>query len=342
MDGRLANDTDVIREQGSQIYSCDDPVGLSLLSRTDLPREKWERIRRLQQRKVMYNWKILFFVLLWALAGYTVLNVELFVVQMFCYFAIAFSLMGLPNMMHEALHGLLFKNPSLNRWVGFLCGVPGLVSVSAYRYAHLLHHAHARTEKDPDDIEASARKSMPLVLFYYLFLVVGIYLYIPNVAVNGLRAASRQVRRNVTIEYTLMLGLFGIAFWIFPVAAVLKVWLYPILIAAQISNVRGLAEHGLTTGGNVFTATRTVLSNKFVSFMMCNLNYHLEHHLFPGVPWYNLPKIYSLLQEEYRRAGSSVYLSYTDFLIDFFKISWAGIIPGLRMIPEHIREDICA
>jgi fatty acid desaturase len=105
--------------------------------------------------------------------------------------------------------------------------------------------------------------------------------------------------------------------------------------------VRGLAEHGLTTSDNVFTETRTVRSNRFVSFMMNNLNYHLDHHLFPGVPWYNLPKLHALLREEYVAAGSSIYPSYTAFLIDFLKVTWSGYVPDVRLIPAHLREDVC-
>jgi fatty acid desaturase len=47
---------------------------------------------------------------------------------------------------------------------------------------------------------------------------------------------------------------------------------------------------------------------------MCNLNYHLEHHLFPAVPWYNLPRLHALLAGQYRRAGAYVHRSYLGFL----------------------------
>jgi fatty acid desaturase len=75
--------------------------------------------------------------------------------------------------------------------------------------------------------------------------------------------------------------------------------------------------------------------------MMNNLNYHLDHHLFPGVPWYNLPKLHDILQDEYKAAGSSVYPSYSAFLVDFFKATIKGYTPNVRLIPEHLREDVC-
>ena len=96
-------------------------------------------------------------------------------IQLLCTFIIGCILVGYSVFMHEAVHGLLLKPPRLNRWVGFLCGAPMLVSSAAYRTVHLLHHKYERTDKDPDDAETVARKrSIPLALFYYLFAIIGV------------------------------------------------------------------------------------------------------------------------------------------------------------------------
>lgn len=52
---------------------------------------------------------------------------------------------------------------------------------------------------------------------------------------------------------------------------------------------------------------------------MCNLNYHLEHHIYPAVPWYNIPKLHALLIEDFRKAWASVYSSYFLYLKDVLK-----------------------
>lgn len=323
------------------IYFCDHPKELPLLERRDISKDRWQKIRELQQLDTRYNWKILGFVAIWVLAGWFVMTTEQILIQIVCTVLIAFAVNGLPILMHESCHSLLFKNQFLNRWVGFLCGLPGLITVSAYRSIHLTHHAYTRDHGDPDDIEASANKSIPLVFVYYVVLLIGIYLYIPTVAVVGYKKGKSPMKKDILLEYALLLILYALIFWLFPFEGILKLWLYPVLVAAQLSNVRGIAEHGLTTGGNVYTDTRTVMSNKFVSFFMCNLNYHLEHHLFPGVPWYNLPKLHKMLQVEFRAAGASVYRSYSELLVDFFKTTWNGVTPNVRLIPAHIREEVC-
>jgi len=97
------------------------------------------------------------------------------------------------------------------------------------------------------------------------------------------------------------------------------------IIAMIFANVRSWAEHTQTIPGDLLTQTRTVVSNRVVSFLMCNLNYHLEHHLCPSIPWYNLPAMHKLMQDEYRRRNSFIYTSYLRFLFDAFRNGVHGI-----------------
>ena len=49
------------------------------------------------------------------------------------------------------------------------------------------------------------------------------------------------------------------------------------------------AEHtGLPLEGPILARTRTVDSNAFVRFWLWNMNYHAEHHAWPGIPWHRL------------------------------------------------------
>jgi len=64
--------------------------------------------------------------------------------------------------------------------------------------------------------------------------------------------------------------------------------------------------------------TRTVLMNPVFRFLYLNMNYHLEHHMFPAVPYRNLPKLHDLVKHE---------------LPEPFPNNWAAyraIIPAMR------------
>lgn len=326
----------------SRIYGCPGPAATRALTRNDLSPEVRSEIRALQRLEPRRNLRLLLLVPIAALAGAGALHGPGLLLRTAGTLALAAVLVSLSVVMHEGGHHLLFRSRRLDRVVAFCCGVPVLLSASAYRTLHLRHHAFEHTGRDPDDIETLARKGIPLVLVYYVLLIAGTYLYFPHVALGGLRAArSAGERRAIALEYAAIGAALAAAWWLAP-AAMVRLWLLPMLVAGQLTNLRSLAEHGLTTGGSPFTATRSVRTTSVVAFFLCNLNLHLEHHLFPAVPWYNLPRVHQLLQPACRAAGSSVYEGYGSFLWDFLRTTWSGVVPDVRLLPAHLREEHCA
>ena len=328
------------QERPSRIYFCGKPAALATLDLKALSKEKRDAIRKLHRLEDRHNARILIFFALWAAAAYAALTLKAFGAQALSCLAIVCALIGFSVLLHEASHRLLFKRRTLNYWLGLLCGLPVLLSVSGFRTNHLAHHERRGATGDADDVGANFRDSTGSTLFYYLSILVRAYGFLVPLPLIGLTQGNWQMRAKALFEYALMAACCAVAFRLFPTDAVLKLWIIPLLISAHLTELRAVAEHGLTTRGNTFTATRTVVSNRAVSFVMCNINYHLEHHLFPAVPWYNLPKVNALLRQEYLRASCSVYGSYAAFFRDFFKASWAGISPNARMIPEAARRAI--
>src|SRR5919108_4959313 len=59
--------------------------------------------------------------------------------------------LGLAVLMHDAAHGLLFRNRGVNDWVGrWLCAYPVASDMDAYRPYHLKHHRLTQQADDPD------------------------------------------------------------------------------------------------------------------------------------------------------------------------------------------------
>jgi fatty acid desaturase len=61
--------------------------------------------------------------------------------------------------------------------------------------------------------------------------------------------------------------------------------------------VRGIAEHFALPDETGTDATRHIDANWLERFAIAplNINYHLAHHLFPGIPYYNLPEMTAIL-----------------------------------------------
>ena len=45
-----------------------------------------------------------------------------------------------------------------------------------------------------------------------------------------------------------------------------------------------------------------------------NMNYHLEHHMFPSVPYHALPQLHELVKDELPRPFPSMWSAYRTIL----------------------------
>ncbi|MEM7298419.1 MAG: fatty acid desaturase, partial [Bacteroidota bacterium] len=236
------------------------------------------------------------------------------------YIFIGLIIHGLAALMHEGVHGNIFRKASLDRWFSFAVGLPALVSATAFRANHMHHHQHNRTEHDPDEMTTVANTPGKLRLILNLWLFFGAFYFIlVHIPLNGWRLASRKERRKILLEYGIIVTVFSTIFSLSSLngsyAGILHYWAFPWVFTAIFTNIRGWTEHVFTVPGNPLTETRTIRSNRLISFLSANVNYHLEHHLFPAIPWYNLPKVHNLLQAEYKEAGAFVHSSYMRYVL---------------------------
>ena len=61
-------------------------------------------------------------------------------------------------------------------------------------------------------------------------------------------------------------------------------------------------------------STRTYLAGPVVRFFYWNMNYHVEHHMFAAVPFYNLPKLRAVLGAELPVAPRGLLATWLEIL----------------------------
>ena len=44
------------------------------------------------------------------------------------------------------------------------------------------------------------------------------------------------------------------------------------------------------------------------------MNYHIEHHMFPLVPYYNLPKLHAEIKHDLPEPSPSIWAAYAELL----------------------------
>ncbi len=117
----------------------------------------------------------------------------------------------------------------------------------------------------------------------------------PVANIDGAKTTARTVARFLTVQaiiLTLSLLYWGwtpFLLWIVALATTFQLFL----------RIRNIAEHACTTTGSddPFTHARTTYANWIERATVAPywVNYHSEHHLFMGVPCYNLPHAHVLL-----------------------------------------------
>lgn len=218
---------------------------------------------------------------------------------------------------HDAAHYRLFSVRRWNEVVGRVCGMLTGISLCAYRVVHLQHHKHLFDEQDPDlPLIAGYPKGKKYLLKKCLKDLTGVtawktfaYFY-GHMAANRshkhdpmsntlapLRQAALAERRWVLIWQVAALALcayFGVLwqyllFWVLPALTVLQVFL----------RLRAVFEHAAPSDKNsVLQAARTNVGPRWLLWLFFphHVNYHIEHHLYPGIPHYHLPKAHALLR----------------------------------------------
>lgn len=293
-----------------------------------LRRQLWsthrEQIKALQTLKPTYNVKIFVLFAFWA-AGATLMVTTDHVLRLpVVWFLCTTGMLGMAILMHDAAHHLLAKSAGWNRWLGFVCGAPALISTTAYRINHTEHHAFTGTDRDSGDPVAHANKTgLSVGRLTTIFLLIGTVLVLPAIAHGAWKKADATQRRQIAVEYALItVGVLLAAVFVPPVV-LLHVWVIPFVLGSVANNIRSIAEHAFTERTDSLRNARTMRGSPWVNFVQSNVNYHWEHHLFPNVPWYHLPALHELLAPEREEVGIPMAGGYLD---------WARreVLPRLR------------
>jgi fatty acid desaturase len=221
---------------------------------------------------------------------------------------------------HECTHRTPFASDALCDRVGQVCGFVLMNPFLWFRYFHLAHHRFTNIPgKDPE--LDSAR---PQTRLAWLWHVSGLPIWgssaqlLGRLALGRERAAylpARQVPRMVH-EARVLVGLYAVAVASLLVSdGVLWVWLVPALLGQPVLRLYLLAEHGdCPAVADMFRNTRTTFTTAVVRFLAWNMPYHVEHHVFPGVPFHNLPRLHRLIRAHLRVTAPG-YVAFTrDYL----------------------------
>lgn len=246
-----------------------------------------------------------------------------------------FALVTLFAPMHEAGHATAFKTLWLGKAVAWLAGAVTLVNADFYRRYHHWHHRY--TQVPGQDPELARPK--PHDWRSYGWRLLGLYYYLDRAREMALVAGGRldgivfvpeRARPRLIWSMRAMLGLYALI----AVAALaaqswapVTYWLLPLLCGQPLLRAILLSEHtGCSEDRNGLTNTRTTLTRWPVRFLMWNMPFHAEHHLYPAVPFHRLPDLHRLVADRVRHVTPG-YPAAQREIVASFGAAEAGVSP---------------
>jgi fatty acid desaturase len=208
--------------------------------------------------------------------------------------------------MHECVHKTAFATPLYNEIFGWFAGLLSFYNFTFYRYYHTWHHRYTQDpQRDPellDDKPASWRGYLaeisgwwfwPWRPWRFLKLALGRTHDIPFIPKSARRQIAISAAAQLSVYVFAVAGIaagYSFAWWY---------WFLPALLAQPVLRAITVVEHtGCALDENGLTNTRTTLASFPIRLLMWNMPFHTEHHLYPSIPFHQLPRAHQELKSK--------------------------------------------
>ncbi|MFT5272273.1 MAG: fatty acid desaturase [bacterium] len=227
---------------------------------------------------------------------------------------------------HECGHKTAFKTPIMNTIVYNIASFMLIRSPTVWRASHVRHHTDTViVGRDPEIVAMRPPDLGRIVL--NLFGILDTYTLTKRMFLHASgRIDPEEATYIRTTDHTRIFRIARIWLAIYTLTIGLAVWMETILPLMVIGLPRiygawhhvmtGLIQH-LGLAENVTDHrlnTRTVLMNPISRFIYLNMNYHVEHHMFTMVPYYNLPKLHELIKHDLPAPDPSLFATFRTLL----------------------------
>ncbi len=228
--------------------------------------------------------------------------------------------------MHECHHGTPFRSRWLNEAAHVVLSVMAMKERVRERWKHTHHHTYTLVTAEDLEIQSGRpprlwRMAVDLwripttidFTWYALRAAVGS----PDPDARAFVPASEH-RRLVRSSMLYVAVCAGIVAWAvaaqswLPVALtfgarIAGAWANTLLSLTQhVGLPENTADHRLNS--------RTIHMNPVLRFLYCNMNYHVEHHMYPMVPFHALPALHRRLKDQMPPAYPSTLAAWAEML----------------------------
>ena len=233
---------------------------------------------------------------------------------------------------HETVHRTAFKTRWVNEIFYYISCFMADMEPFRWRWSHTFHHTNTLQTKDYYDYEIQVSRPTELIWFFLNFVPFSDFLYPSRLLkfeiikhafgnlteVVKISAPDSQKRKIIWTSRLYVLIWLLIIFFSIYYATILPILFFiipnnygkPIWFTVNVSQHLGAA---IDTKDHR-KSTYSVKINPILSFYYWHMEYHVEHHMFPMVPSYNLKKLQNSIKDQVPKPFSSLFAFYKEVL----------------------------
>jgi Na+-transporting NADH:ubiquinone oxidoreductase subunit F len=209
---------------------------------------------------------------------------------------------------HECGHGTAFKTDWMNNVMYEIGSFMDTRESVPWRWSHARHHSDTIiVGRDPEggrpvSLRGTILAFFNLPTFFLYFKTVFLHAigrmtpaektYVPESAYQSTYWHARTYLLIYAGAIALAVGTGS--FLPLMYIGLPSIWGRWLLMIYALPQHAGLAENVLDHRLN----TRTVYMDPISNFLYWNMGYHIEHHMFPMVPYHNLPRLHALMKAD--------------------------------------------
>lgn len=228
---------------------------------------------------------------------------------------------------HECGHGTAFRTRWMNDAVYQIACFCMIREPEIWRWSHTRHHTDTIiVGRDPEIIAMRPPAIGRVLLNIFALEAAPKQLWgVMRHAFGRMTEAEKtfvpetewsRVFRTARIWLALHLVPVALAYALGSWLPVLMVGILPTMYGAWFGLMVGLTQHsGLAE--NVLDHrlnSRTIHMNPVFRFLYWNMNYHVEHHMFPMVPYHRLPDLHARIREDCPPPYASIWAAYREIV----------------------------
>ncbi|WP_417392184.1 fatty acid desaturase family protein [Gimesia sp.] len=259
-----------------------------------------------------------------------------------CTLVAAYSMFCWSSCFHETSHQGICGKPWVSIWLGRAIGTMLFVSYTAYREAHIRHHAYLNKPGDwelwpySDPTTSLTFRRIFCWLELPLGFVTSPFVYSRLCFSRNTPVKNPKVMKTMRIEYAVMAvvwaGILGAVAWYSVWVPFLMAWVIPHWIASVIQTFRKYTEHLGMQSYDPLLGTRTVIGSNLITRICTYINFdifvHGPHHRHPKIAHNKLVEKMDNYQADNPDTKYPVFTTYMSAIKHTLPALWN---PGVGM-----------